>query len=92
MRNNKSVSQDKIIRELYHSLENIKKDAYKTIEKIWKKVGYKPDPYSSIDLIDVFVMLMFGESKYSENITGKVDYNKNKKFFLLFVKFFCYFL
>ena len=43
MRNNKSVSQDKVIRELYHSLENLKKDAYKTIEKIWKKVGYKPD-------------------------------------------------
>ena len=33
MRNNKLVSQDKVIRELYHSLENIKKDAYKTIEK-----------------------------------------------------------
>ena len=78
MRNNKSVSQDKVIRELYHSLENIKKDAYKTIEKIWKKVGYKPDPYSSIDLIDVFVMLMFGESKYDENITKKIDFNKNK--------------
>ena len=78
MRNNKTVSQDKVIVDLYHSLENIKKDAYKTIEKIWKKVGYKPDPYSSIDLIDVFVMLMFGESKYDENITKKIDFNKNK--------------
>ena len=78
MRNNKTVSQNKVIVDLYHSLENIKTDAYKTIEKIWKKVGYKPDPYSSIDLIDVFVMLMFGESKYDENITKKIDFNKNK--------------
>ena len=37
MRNNKLVSQDKVIRELCHCLENLKKDAYKTIEKIWKK-------------------------------------------------------
>ena len=45
MSNNKLVSQATVIRELYHSLENIKKDAYKTIVKIWKKVGYKPDLY-----------------------------------------------
>ena len=78
MRNNKPVPQDKVIVDLYHSLENIKKDAYKTIEKIWKKVGYEPDAYSSIDLMDVFVTLMFGESKYDENITKKIDFNKNK--------------
>lgn len=74
----KKTSQEEIIRELSHSLENLKKDAYKYIEKIWKKVNYKPEPYSSIDLIDVYVMLMFGESKYDENITKKIDFNKNK--------------
>ena len=80
MRNNKMVSQERVIRDLSHLLENLKKDAYKNIEKIWKKAGYKPEPYSSIDLIDIFVMLMFGESKYDENITKKIDFNKNKNF------------
>jgi hypothetical protein len=75
---NKLISQEAVIRDLSHSLENLKKDAYRSIEKIWKKVGYKPEPYSSIDLIDIFVMLMFGESKYDENITKKIDFNKNK--------------
>lgn len=77
MRNNK-ISQEQVIKELSHSLENLKTDAYKSIEKIWKRAGYKPDPYSSVDIIDVYVMLMFGESKYDENITKKIDFNKNK--------------
>ena len=78
MRNNKTVSQELTIRDLSHSLENLKKDAYRSIEKILKKSGYKPDSYTSIDIIDIIVMLMFGESKYDENITKKIDFNKNK--------------
>jgi len=76
MRN--KISQEQVIRELMHSLDNLKKDAYKSVEKIWKHAGYKPEPYSSIDIIDICVMLMFGESKYDENITKKIDFNKNK--------------
>ena len=78
MRMSKTISQEQVIRDLSHSLENLKKDAYHSIEKILKKSGYKPDPYTSVDIIDIIVMLMFGESKYDENITKKIDFNKNK--------------
>lgn len=79
MKTNTEIKDQKItINKIMKYINDFKKDAYDKINKIWKSVGYKPDPYSSIDLIDIYVMLMFGESKYDNNITKKIDFNKNK--------------
>ena len=76
-----------VIYEINDLLDRFKEKFPAKFQKKWKELIKEYNKENAVNSCgsfqpeDLVSILMFGESKYSENITGKVDYNKNKNTF-----------
>lgn|SRR5574344_1004913 len=93
----KSMSIEKIadnsklvnaLKDIDNEIDKYKTHFYNEFEKEWnelaKETGKKEvldSNFSSFQPLDLISILMFGETKYNENIIKKIDYNKNKSSF-----------
>ena len=76
-----------VIYEINDLLDRFKEKFPSKFQKKWDELIKEYNKENAVNSCgsfqpeDLVSILMFGESKYSENITGKVDYNKNKNTF-----------